>query len=292
MCFIEKEEKMELNFRNLRADEIDCRICTINKGGVILLLYKDARADQIILDEKVGVLGWQRHHLRDNANCIVAIWDEDKKQWIEKEDTGVESFTEKEKGLASDSFKRACTNFGIGRELYTAPDIFIPKDKLSSYNYDEATKKGVCYDKFRVKEIEYVKDTNNCDTKQIKSVVIEISDVYKKSVSSLCFSNTPVVQNKTATTSTQAKPSSDTTTSKATTSVPANTAAPSSELLADDEIILMGNCRKQKYGDVKDTKTFLNFLNWAKKAPNTYDGEARNQFERIKQLAERRSLNG
>ena len=102
---------MELIFRDLKANEIDARISTLNEKGASLLLYKDARVDMDILDETVGAMNWQRKHLRDNANCVVEIWDEDKKQWISKEDTGTESFTEKEKGLASDSFKRACFNW-------------------------------------------------------------------------------------------------------------------------------------------------------------------------------------
>ena len=112
---------MELQFRTLEANEIDCRIATINQNGLTLLLYKDARVDQNILDETVGAMNWQRRHTRDNANCIISIWDKDKNQWIEKEDTGTESFTEKEKGLASDSFKRAAFNWGIGRELRSQP---------------------------------------------------------------------------------------------------------------------------------------------------------------------------
>ena len=93
-------------FRALRADEVDARVAQCKQKGVQLLLYKDARCDMNILDETVGVLNWQRHHSRDNANCTVSIWDEDKKQWIEKEDTGTESYTEKEKGLASDSLTK------------------------------------------------------------------------------------------------------------------------------------------------------------------------------------------
>lgn len=115
----------KLSFRLLRADEIDVRVGTVSQAGASLLLYKDARCDQNVLDETVGPMNWQRRHLRDNANCIVSIWDDAKKQWVEKEDTGTESNTESEKGLASDSFKRACFNWGIGRELYTAPFIFI-----------------------------------------------------------------------------------------------------------------------------------------------------------------------
>ena len=97
---------MELKFRTLKESEIDVRVATVTEKGVSLLLYKDARCDMNILDEAVGPMNWQRSHTRDNANCIVSIWDEDKKQWISKEDTGTESFTEKEKGQASDSFKR------------------------------------------------------------------------------------------------------------------------------------------------------------------------------------------
>lgn len=136
-----------MKFRDLKADEIDVRVGTVTDKGISLLLYKDARVDMNILDETVGTLNWQRRHLRDNANCIVSIWDEDKKMWVEKEDTGTESNTEKEKGLASDSFKRACTCLGIGRELYTAPFIWVSKDKLNIND------KGKITDKFYVLEI-------------------------------------------------------------------------------------------------------------------------------------------
>ena len=130
-------------FRPLKADEIDVRISQIDKNWCTLLLYKDARVDQNILDESVGQMNWQKHYSRENANCIVSIWDDEKKQWIEKEDTGTESFSEAEKGLASDSFKRACFNWGIGRELYTAPSIFIfPRQDIKYKN------KGIEVDEF------------------------------------------------------------------------------------------------------------------------------------------------
>lgn len=138
-----------MEFRLLEANEIEVRISMVKDNGISLLLYKDARCDMRILDETVGPMNWQRHHTRDNANCIVAIWDEDKKQWIEKEDTGTESNTEAQKGLASDSFKRACFNWGIGRELYTAPFIWIPADKCKIVDGKK------CYDKFRVEQIVY-----------------------------------------------------------------------------------------------------------------------------------------
>ena len=139
-------------FRLLEADEIECRISTVSEKGVSLLLYKDARCDMNILDETVGAMNWQKEYSRDNANCTVSIWDSEKKMWIFKEDTGTESFTEKEKGLASDSFKRACFNWGIGRELYTAPFIWIPAGTAAVIKKGD---KWTCYDKFTVTELGY-----------------------------------------------------------------------------------------------------------------------------------------
>lgn len=131
-----------MEFRKLKAEEIDCRVAQIAANYCTLLLYKDARVDQKILDESVGCMNWQKRYVRDNANCIVGIWDDEKKQWVEKEDTGTESFTEQEKGLASDSFKRACFNWGIGRELYTAPSILIfPRKDMGAKTKDDEESK-------------------------------------------------------------------------------------------------------------------------------------------------------
>lgn len=138
-------------FRDLRADEIECRVAQAKGTGVSLLLYKDARCDQNILDESVGAYNWMRQHTRDNANCIVSIWDKEKQQWISKEDTGTESNTEKEKGLASDSFKRACFNWGIGRELYTAPFIWIKPEDCAALKQNGD--RWQCYDSFDVEKI-------------------------------------------------------------------------------------------------------------------------------------------
>lgn len=139
-----------MKFRSLRADEIDVRVQQFKEGSFVqLLLYKNSRTDMDILDETVGSMNWKREHTRDNKNCIVSIWDSEKSQWVSKEDTGTESNTEKEKGLASDSFKRACFNWGIGRELYTSPEIrFFLKnnpeiDKYTKYEvYHIKTENG------------------------------------------------------------------------------------------------------------------------------------------------------
>jgi hypothetical protein len=113
--------------RLLRADEIECRAQSVKTNGCVLLLYKDARTDMNLLDEIFGNGNWQRTHEVINGNlfCNIDIWDNDKRCWVRKQDVGVESNTEKEKGQASDAFKRAGFNVGIGRELYTAPFIWI-----------------------------------------------------------------------------------------------------------------------------------------------------------------------
>lgn len=147
-------------FRDLRADEIECRIQSVkeypehpDRSGLVLLLYKDARVDMNILDETVGPANWQRRHYECKGNlfCEVGInTNYDKPdlpdRWIWKSDCGMESNTEAVKGESSDSFKRSCFNFGIGRCLYTAPFTWIPADKCNIKN-------GKCYDKFIVEKI-------------------------------------------------------------------------------------------------------------------------------------------
>lgn len=137
-----------IKFRDLTANEIECRVQSVKPNGLILLLYKDARVDMNILDETVGAENWQREHYECKGNlfCRVSIDVTESNNWVWKSDCGVESNTEAQKGEASDSFKRACFNWGIGRELYTAPFIWIPADKCDISNQK-------CYDKFAVEKI-------------------------------------------------------------------------------------------------------------------------------------------
>lgn len=140
--------------RLLRADEIECRVAVISGKGLSLLLFKDARVDQKILDETFTPFGWRRTHQSINGKlyCTVEVWDESKKQWIAKQDVGTESYSEKEKGQASDSFKRACFNWGVGRELYTAPFIWIPAELA---DIEKRGERYVTKDRFRVQAIAY-----------------------------------------------------------------------------------------------------------------------------------------
>lgn len=140
--------------RLLRADEIECRVSMINEKGLSLLLFKDARVDQKILDETFTPFGWRRTHQDINGclYCTVEIWDGEKQQWIAKQDVGTTSYAEKEKGQASDSFKRACFNWGVGRELYTAPFIWIPSSKVEIQKKDS---RYITQERFSVQKIEY-----------------------------------------------------------------------------------------------------------------------------------------
>lgn len=140
--------------RKLRADEIDCRVATINEKGCSLLLYIDARAAMDLMDETYGRMNWTRTHeiIDGDLYCTVSVWDAEKNQWVSKQDVGVESYTEKEKGQASDAFKRAIVNWGC-RELYTAPFIWVNKNDMNIIKGDNG--KFKTFDHFTVKRIEY-----------------------------------------------------------------------------------------------------------------------------------------
>lgn len=136
---------MEQLQKPLTAKEIDFRVQSINKVGyATILAYKDARVDMKRLDEVFGVYGWQRDYKQVGQLmlCGVSVWDKDRKQWVTKWDTGTESNTEAQKGLASDSFKRACFNLGIGRELYDYPTIQVQLLGDGSGEKDEWIKQG------------------------------------------------------------------------------------------------------------------------------------------------------
>lgn len=140
--------------RLLKASEIECRVATINEKGLSLLLYKDARVDYRLLDETFGNLNWRRTHqsIDGNLYCTVEVYDPDKKEWVAKQDVGVPGYAEQAKSQASDSFKRACFALGIGRELYSAPFIWIPFDKVAIQKRGE---KFYTNDRFRIQSISY-----------------------------------------------------------------------------------------------------------------------------------------
>lgn len=143
-----------MEIRALTADEIECRVGQIgrNGNGLSLLLYKDARCDMKILDEVYGSDNWQCFYeeIHGSLFCTVTVLTADH-GWVSKQDVGTPSNMEREKGEASDAFKRACFKVGIGRELYTAPFIWVPADLC---NIKTADGKQKCFDRFKVTEFE------------------------------------------------------------------------------------------------------------------------------------------
>ena len=158
---------MEQNLiRLLKANEIECRVADIKENGLSLLLYKDARVDQRILDETFGAFGWKRSHqcIDGNLYCTVEIYDKESGVWVSKQDVGTTGYTEKEKSQASDSFKRACFNWRIGRELYSAPFIWVPAGKaaIQAKAGQNGEMRYYCNDRFSVHSIQYNEDREIC----------------------------------------------------------------------------------------------------------------------------------
>ncbi len=147
-----------MEFRTLKAEEIEVRVQQVTEKGAIALIYKDARADMNLLDE--SKVKWKREHqlINNRLFCTVSIWDEEIKEWVSRQDVGVESNTEAAKGEASDSFKRACFNWGIGRELYSSPFIWIPANKMEvreAGKTPQGKTRYTTFDKFKVAKISY-----------------------------------------------------------------------------------------------------------------------------------------
>jgi hypothetical protein len=150
---LKKRGKKMCKFRDLKAEEIECRVQSVKQNGLVLLLYKDARVDMNILDETVGPINWQNKFYEHKGILFCSLGintnythPELPDRWVWKDDAGVESNTEAEKGNASDARKRSGFVWGIGRCLYTAPFVWISSDKCNIAN-------GKCYDKFIVEKI-------------------------------------------------------------------------------------------------------------------------------------------
>lgn len=162
--------------RLLKPKEIECRIQKINEKGLSLLLYVTSRTGQNLLDEMYSPTGWQREHqlIDGSLYCTISVWDDVKKTWVKKQDVGKETYAEKEKGRASDSFKRACVNWGIGRELYSAPFIWIAAKQV---NLKQKGEKYVTFDEFFVKSVTY-DDLGEIDS--IEIINQDLETVYRK----------------------------------------------------------------------------------------------------------------
>ena len=185
-----------MEFRKLRADEIEVKIKQVSETGSIALLYKTARTDMDILDETVGPENWQCEYeeIKGNMYCKIGVYNEKLSQWIWKQDCGIESREDgdgnEKKGEASDAFKRAGFKWGIGRELYTSPFIWIKSDVVPVKAFGSTYKLADKYAKFHVSKIEYTAQGD------IKTLVIKDSKnntvyTYGKNVADETIVTTP-----------------------------------------------------------------------------------------------------
>lgn len=313
---------MKLKFRNLKASEIKPAIAKVNSEGVTILLWKNNFVDLDILDEALEPTDYQVTFPRENV-CKISIWDKLKKVWVEREGIG-EGISAK--CTANDSLKRAGMSWGIGRELFTSGELFIPKHLLK--NWKSTAEQYKCYDEFKVLEIQYFESTRIISS--LKLGILYHGELYNE----ISFSfdepvdktDTKVTKKSTRSSTKNEKTAKDETiepsavesndnSSEAQEPVSLKEATESKEeepseskkcddkdtvceadnnkndeqpnsLIADSEVILIGNCRGKSYGEVKDSETFKSFLNWAKKASPRYNDEAAaNQFLRFKKLA-------
>lgn len=141
-------------FRLLRPDEIECRVQKCSEKGVSLLLYKTARTDADLLDETVGAENWENDFKLVDGVLYGGLGVNYGNGLVWKWDAGTESNTEAEKGRASDAFKRAGFKHGIGRELYSAPFVWVSAADCRKLKQDQKGR-WVCNDNFMVSAIEY-----------------------------------------------------------------------------------------------------------------------------------------
>lgn len=266
---------MRLDVRKLNADEIRVKPGKVNNGGVSLLLWKDGLCDYKILEESLESDMFQITY-PDPGRCRISIWDTEKNCWVSKEGIGEGSSP---KTLAGDALKRAGTAWGIGRELYTAGDMFVFKDKLKSWKMeknDDGKEVAVCYDTFKVEEIRYNDD-------RIDFVRIGIYQYGKKHGEETFHFTSGQTMSQQKPDAVKEKEPKTTPPQRTTKPVGSNP-----DPIRDDEVILIGNCKGKKYGDVKDTPTFKSFLKWTRTATTSYQNpDCADQLARFKMLAEK-----
>lgn len=327
---------MKLKIRNLKANEIKPAVAKANAGGAVLLLWKNNLADLTILDEIIDSTNYEIRYPQENV-CCISIWDGTKKCFVSKEGIG-EGISPK--SIANDALRRAGTAWGIGRELFSIGELFVPKEMLKAWSETETDGKKYfhCYDEFRVLDVQYSKDNavivylkiaisqygkqhhviefhlnedvvpeskepksgrsskktadkENAEKENVSDVEAKSDDAEK----AVQDSSQPVITDD-ALANEKAEPASTSDGVEKNNDVEKHSDMPEKDveaqsaevkpLLADDEIILMGNCRNKAYKDVKDTPMFKSFLNWAKNSTTKYsDAKTAEQFARIKEFA-------
>ena len=99
----------QINFRPLTANEIECRVGNVAKSGsgFFLLLYKNARVDQTILDETFGAWNWQSkyYQVKNTMVCSVGVYNEKRSEWIWKDNGGDDDYQAEQVKAELSSFK-------------------------------------------------------------------------------------------------------------------------------------------------------------------------------------------
>lgn len=106
------------------------RVQSVKYGRAVCVPYIDARDAQKALDDVVGPSNWQSRHKEEKGRLFCEVGIKVDGEWIWKSDVGSESNIEKEKGESSDSFKRACVMWGVGRFLYDIDPIVLMATKV------------------------------------------------------------------------------------------------------------------------------------------------------------------
>ena len=184
---------MEMNLEILKepldTGQIEFKISQVTKTNTgiwaSILAYKDARTDMEVLDRAVGSLNWQNTYQRDSKGvlqCSIGIYKEDILGWVWKTSNGTESDYESEKGEYSDAFKRAGFMWGIGRQLYDFPAIWV---QLAEGDYYEKEGKVKASNKLLPSEWRWTVSSDYQDVKAERKYgnswkIIFNSNPYKK----------------------------------------------------------------------------------------------------------------
>ncbi len=124
-----------MNLENLKNEiAFKWRVQSANQWGASCVAYIDARQVQDLLDEVCGAENWQCKYSEHKGNLFCSIGILASNEWVWKSDCGTESNVEKQKGEASDAFKRAAVMWGVGRFLYSKTIVKLPvKEKNGKY---------------------------------------------------------------------------------------------------------------------------------------------------------------
>ncbi|MDH4129836.1 MAG: Rad52/Rad22 family DNA repair protein, partial [Spirochaetota bacterium] len=123
-------------------DEIEWRVqqsgVKNGKPWAMVLAYVTSRAVMDRLDEVFGIMGWKDSYIPGadgGVICKLSVWDNEKKEWITKEDGSENTNIDAVKGGISGALKRAAVKFGIGRYLYNIEASFAIFSDAGKHSY-------------------------------------------------------------------------------------------------------------------------------------------------------------